>query len=418
MADKKPAKKAAPRRTPPKARPAAKGATARTRSAAGKGPRGTSTKAAAPPDDATPPKPAPESAPAPRRRPSRRAIHQQATTERALHVVEDTGPPGPDEAVAAQPPAAVSHAPHLPLDPADVVDILVGLLRAAGSATGLEGDDLERRVAQTLAFLRRRLTGDYEIDDFGFDPEFTQEVWLPMLRPLYQRWFRVEVRGVTNIPADSGALVVANHSGSLPVDGLMAQVAIHDEHPQHRFVRSLGADLVFQSPVVGEYARKSGVTLAANPDAERLLRSGEVALVFPEGFKGIGKPFRERYRLQRFGRGGFVTSALRTGVPIVPCSIVGAEEIYPKIGNLSGLARVLGFPYFPVTPTFPLLGPLGLIPLPSKWIIEFGEPIETSSHGPAAAEDPMVVLELSDQVRETIQQTLHELLRLRRSVFH
>ncbi len=451
MADKKPAKKAAPRRTPPKAaRPAVKGTTSRARGTTGRAARGAAKKSAAVGDAATPkqapdtrsaaagdtatpkqapdtrsaaagdaatPKQAPDTTAAARRRPSRRAIHERATSQRALHAVPDAGQSAGDQ--TAPPPSAAdtTPSPHLPLDPADIVDVLVGLLRSAGSATGLEGDDLERRVAQTLAFLRRRLTGDYEIDAFGFDPEFTEEVWLPMLRPLYQRWFRVEVRGVENLPADSGALVVANHSGTLPVDGLMVQVAVHDEHPRHRFVRSLGADLIFQSPVVGEYARKSGVTLAANPDAERLLRSGEVALVFPEGFKGIGKPFRERYRLQRFGRGGFVTSALRTGAPIVPCSIVGAEEIYPKIGNLGGLARMLGFPYFPVTPTFPLLGPLGLVPLPSKWIIEFGEPIETASHGKAAAEDPMVVLELSDQVRETIQQTLHELLRERKSVF-
>ncbi len=344
------------------------------------------------------------------RRPSRGAIRAQAAqapTPTLRVVTEPEDSPGRP---------ADTHPSSL-LDPEALVEALVGTLRAAGAAAGLEGDDLEHRVAQTLAFLRRRLTGDYEIDDFGFDPEFTADVWLPMLRPLYQRWFRVEVRGIEHIPADSGALVVANHSGSLPIDGLMTQVAIHDEHPARRFVRSLGADLVFQSPVVGQLARKSGVTLAANPDAERLLRSGEVALVFPEGFKGIGKPFGERYRLQRFGRGGFVTSALRTGVPIVPCSIVGAEEIFPMIANLGGLARLLGFPYFPITPTFPLLGPLGMIPLPSKWIIEFGEPIETTSYGPAAAEDPTVVLDLSDQVRETIQQTLHDLLRQRRSVF-
>ncbi|TWP34744.1 acyltransferase family protein [Leekyejoonella antrihumi] len=297
------------------------------------------------------------------------------------------------------------------------VNAAVWMLRAAGSAAGLEGAELERRVAQTLAFVRRRLTGDYDIDDFGFDADFTEEVWLPLLRPLYQHWFRVEVRGIENIPDDQGALVVANHSGSVPIDGLMTQVAIHDAHRRHRYVRSLGADLVFQSPLVGSLARKAGATLAANPDAERLLASGELTMVFPEGFKGIGKPFGERYRLQRFGRGGFVTAALRAGAPIIPCSIVGAEEIFPMMGNAKGLARMLGFPYFPITPTFPLLGPLGAIPLPSKWIIEFGEPIETASYGVAAAEDPMVVLELSDQVRETIQQTLYSLLSRRRSVF-
>jgi 1-acyl-sn-glycerol-3-phosphate acyltransferase len=139
--------------------------------------------------------------------------------------------------------------------------------------------------------------------------------------------------------------------------------------------------------------------------------------VWPEGFKGIGKPFSERYRLQRFGRGGFVSAALRAGVPIIPCSIVGAEEIYPIVGNVKVLARLLGFPYLPVTPFFPLLGPLGLIPLPSKWIIEFGEPIPTDHYPDGAADDPMLVFNLTDQVRETIQQTLYRLLIQRRSVF-
>ena len=151
--------------------------------------------------------------------------------------------------------------------------------------------------------------------------------------------------------------------------------------------------------------------------AERMLRSGELVGVWPEGFKGIGKPFSERYRLQRFGRGGFVSAAMRTGVAIVPLSVVGAEEIYPMVGNLSVLARVLGVPYIPVTPTFPLLGPLGLVPLPSKWLMEFGEPIRTDELDEGAADDPMLVFDVTDQVRETIQQTLFALLRERGSVF-
>jgi 1-acyl-sn-glycerol-3-phosphate acyltransferase len=219
------------------------------------------------------------------------------------------------------------------------------------------------------------------------------------------------------VPHESGALVVANHSGTLPVDALMLQVALHDEHPAHRPLRLLGAHLVYQLPVLGHLSRKSGHTLACPEDADRLLRKGELVGVFPEGFKGVGKPFSERYRLQRFGRGGFVASAIRAGVPIIPCAIVGAEEIYPKIGDLRLLARLLGLPYLPITPFFPWLGPLGLIPLPSKWLIAFGEPIETASYGPAAAEDPMLVFNLTDQVRETIQHSLYQLLLQRKSVF-
>ncbi len=265
-------------------------------------------------------------------------------------------------------------------------------------------------VAASLAFLRRRLTGDYVIDDFGYDPDFTENVVLPPLRLLYEKWFRVEALSVGNIPADGGALLVANHSGTLAIDALMAGLAVHDHSAGHRTVRMLGADLIFDTPVLGPLARRAGITLACNEDAERLLTAGEVVSVFPEGFKGVGKPFSQRYRLQRFGRGGFVSAAVRTGVPIVPCAIVGAEEIYPLLANIKPLARALGLPYFPVTPTFPVLGPLGAIPLPSKWLIEFGEPIATDQLPEGAAEDPMVVFNLADRVRENIQQALYRLL--------
>ncbi|MEV7197910.1 lysophospholipid acyltransferase family protein, partial [Streptomyces sp. NPDC093510] len=226
------------------------------------------------------------------------------------------------------------------------------------------GGGWDRRIAGGLAFLRRRLTGEYEVDDFGYDEELTDQVLMSLLRPFYEKYFRVEVKGIENIPADGGALIVANHSGTLPLDGLMMQVAVHDNHPQGRHLRLLAADLVFMLPVINELARKAGHTLACAEDAERLLGRGELVGVMPEGFKGIGKPFSERYKLQRFGRGGFVSTALRTGSPIVPCSIVGAEEIYPMIGNAKTVARVLGIPYFPITPTFPWLGPLGAVPLP------------------------------------------------------
>jgi 1-acyl-sn-glycerol-3-phosphate acyltransferase len=275
----------------------------------------------------------------------------------------------------------------------------------------------ERKVAGAMAFLRRRITGDYAIDDFGFDVDLTDNVVLPALRPLYEKYFRIECRGMENVPSEGGALIVANHSGTVPVDAAMTQLALHDHHPAARHLRMLAADLVFTMPVVAPMARKTGATLACNEDAERLMRSGELVGVWPEGFKGIGKPFSERYKLQRFGRGGFVSAALRSGVPIIPCSIVGAEEIYPLVGNIPTLARMLGIPYIPITPFFPLLGPLGLLPLPSKWIIEFGEPIETDKLGAAGADDPMLVFNLTDQIREVIQQTLYRLLLARRSVF-
>jgi 1-acyl-sn-glycerol-3-phosphate acyltransferase len=268
-----------------------------------------------------------------------------------------------------------------------------------------------------LEFARRRLMGDYSVDDFGFDPELTDRVLLTLVRPLYRSWFRVETTGLENVPADSGALVVANHSGVIAMDSVMAQVALHDEHPAHRHLRMLGANLVFQTPFMGEVARKAGHTLACHPDAERLLAAGEIVGVWPEGFKGVGKPFGQRYKLQRFGRGGFVSAALRTGAPIIPTAIVGAEEIYPMIGNAKTVARILGLPYFPITPTFPWFGPLGMIPLPSKWLIHFGEPIRTDHFPEGAADDPMVVFNLTDQVREQIQQSLYRLLVKRPSAF-
>jgi 1-acyl-sn-glycerol-3-phosphate acyltransferase len=304
--------------------------------------------------------------------------------------------PAPADATPAEPLAAVAD---------------------AASATGQGSSSLDAKIASTLAFLRRRVTGDFAVDDFGYDAELTDKVLLAALRPLYKHWFRIETRGLENVPATGGALIVANHSGTIAIDSVMTQLALLDHHPQRRALRMLGADLVFSMPVVSEFARKSGATVACNADAERLLGRGEVVGVWPEGFKGVGKPFTERYKLQRFGRGGFVAAALRAKVPIIPVSIVGAEEIYPIIGNLKTLARLMGVPYVPITPTFPWLGPLGLVPLPSKWIIEFGEPIPTDEYAEGAADDPMLVFNITDQVRETIQHTLYRLLMQRRSVF-
>ncbi|WP_350280691.1 lysophospholipid acyltransferase family protein [Kribbella sp. HUAS MG21] len=327
---------------------------------------------------------------------------------------------GPKSGRAKQPEAAdqtVDAATELPTagvgapDPAETLDFA----RLGQVVRELFGEDGERRVAEWLAFLRRRVTGEYELDEFGYDTDLTDQVLLPLLRPLAEKWFRVEVRGIENIPDTGSALIVANHSGTMPLDGLITQLIVADH--TSRPLRTLAADLVFKTPFVGELARKGGATLASNDDAERLLRQGNLVGVWPEGFKGLGKPFSERYKLQRFGRGGFVSAAMRTGVPIVPCSIVGAEEIYPLVGNLASLARLVGVPYIPVTPFFPLLGPLGMVPLPSKWLIEFGEPIRTDDFPDGAADDPMLVFNVTDQVRETIQQTLYTLLMQRRSVF-
>lgn len=311
--------------------------------------------------------------------------------ERHLHAVPE------DEASRQEPPREAT----ADIDPEDVAAAF------AEGARRLMGTDWQVKVVDIVGNLRRRLSGGYEVDEFGLDPEVL-DLLSHLVEPLAESWFRLEVRGVENIPTDGGALLVANHSGTVPIDGLITGYAVrkHTGRP----IRPLGADLVFRLPYVGQIARKMGATLACAEDAERLLTTGELAAVWPEGFKGIGKPFSERYKLQRFGRGGFVSSAMRAQVPIVPVSIVGAEEIYPLVGNIPSLARLLGVPYIPITPFFPLLGPLGLIPLPSKWIIEFGEPVRTDAYPPESADDPMLLFNVTDQVRETIQQTLYTLL--------
>ncbi len=329
-----------------------------------------------------------------------------------------TRPAPVSEPAPAEQPAPAAPAGDAPsAGAAPTTGIPVGDWLAALQAAAVEifGDDWERRAAELMAFVRRRLEGDYEVDDYGFDRELTERFFMAALRPIAEKWFRLEVRGLENIPAEGGALVVSNHSGTVPLDGLMTMLAVHDH--AHRFLRPLGADLVFKMPVVSSLARKGGATLACVEDAERMLSDGNLVGVWPEGFKGIGKPFSERYKLQRFGRGGFVSAALRTGVPIIPLSVVGAEEIYPLVGNMPSLARLLGVPYIPITPFFPWLGPLGMVPLPSKWILEFGEPIRTDAYEPGEAEDPMLVFNVTDQVRETIQHTLFDLLRERGGVF-
>ncbi|MDQ3940941.1 MAG: acyltransferase family protein [Actinomycetota bacterium] len=281
---------------------------------------------------------------------------------------------------------------------------------------------VEQNIGEGLApesesFIRRRLRGDYPVDEFGYDEQLAREVLLPLVRPLYENYFRVKTLGIDRIPATGPAILVGNHSGTVAIDAVMVQYAVATEHPQKRVVRNIAADLVFQLPFVGPLARKTGNAVATDEDAYELLRRDQLVGIYPEGYKGVGKGWRERYKLQRFGRGGFMEVALRTRVPIIPVAIVGAEETYPMIADAKFIARTFGFPYFPITPTFPLLGPLGLIPYPSKWIIEFGDPIPTDDYPEDAAEDAMLVFDLADRIRDTIQQMLYRNLNRRKGVF-
>ncbi|MDO8733090.1 MAG: lysophospholipid acyltransferase family protein [Actinomycetota bacterium] len=270
---------------------------------------------------------------------------------------------------------------------------------------------------QLLSVVQDALSSSGAIDEFGFDPEFTTRLLMPLLRPLYRSWFRIDVEGVEHVPSSGAGLVVSNHAGAIAVDAVMTQVAIHDALPTPRYLRMLVADLVFNLPVLADVASRAGHVRASVHTAETLLSRGELVGVWPEGFKGIGKPFHKRYQLQRFGRGGFISVALRTGAPLIPTAVVGSEEIYPIIGDAKGLARLLDLPYFPITPFFPWLGPLGLIPLPSKWTIRFGEPIDTSKYGSKAADDPEVVFALADRMRDRIQQMLISMLLHRTDIF-
>jgi 1-acyl-sn-glycerol-3-phosphate acyltransferase len=276
------------------------------------------------------------------------------------------------------------------------------------------------RLAGVAGFARRRLAGDYQLDQFGFDPELNAALLMPAALSLYRNWFRVQLRGIANVPGTGRALIVANHSGVLPFDAIMLQAGIYADHPEHRNLRLLGADLVYTVPLLASLARRSGHTRADPEQAQQLLAADELVGVFPEGFKGIGKPFSERYRLQRFGRGGFARTAVQAAAPIIPCAIVGAEEIYPMIGNAEPLAKALRLPYFPVTPLFPWLGPLGAVPLPSNWIIEFCEPVATSEISESAVDDETrdkLTADLADLVRDTIQARLDELVAERGPAF-
>jgi 1-acyl-sn-glycerol-3-phosphate acyltransferase len=260
---------------------------------------------------------------------------------------------------------------------------------------------LVRDLRRAVDAAARRLRGDYEEDEWGYDPSFAAAAE-PVLGFLYDRWWRVTATGTEHVPREGRALLVANHAGVLPWDAAMTAAAVRRGGVQ-RDARFLVLDWAFGLPWVSVAIRRAGGVPASPYNALRLLEQDHLVMVFPEGAKGVGKPWSERYRLQRFGRGGFVELALRTGAPIIPVAIVGSEEIYPKLGELPGVARLLGAPYFPITPTFPLLGPLGAIPLPSRWRIAFGEPVDLSGLAPEAAEDRATVLELSEELRDRIQ---------------
>jgi 1-acyl-sn-glycerol-3-phosphate acyltransferase len=294
-------------------------------------------------------------------------------------------------------------------------------LQSVGRATGF--DELVRLLdemgaAKVRDALSRILNQPAErvVDPFGMDVEFYDAVF-PLVRWVHDQWFRIETTGIEHIPATGRALIVANHSGTIPIDGLMVVTTAHLNHATGRRLRALVENFVYHMPWVGALFARGGAVRACQENATALLEADEAVLVFPEGVKGIGKLYKKRYRLQRFGRGGAIKLALSTGSPIIPCSIVGAEEAMPLIGKVSWLARPLGIPYIPVTPLVPFLGVFGLIPFPTKWFIDFGEPIEVGELGPDAVNDRVLVNRLNERVRREVQSLIDKRLAARESVF-
>jgi len=263
---------------------------------------------------------------------------------------------------------------------------------------------------------KRRVSGEYETDEWGFDQEALDMV-KPFFDFMYSKYWRVETSGLENIPDEGRALLVSNHSGQLPWDGAMVGLAVYNEHPAQRLVRTLFADWFPTLPFFSTLFVKVGQALANEENGIRLLEQDQLVAVYPEGYKGVGKLFKDRYRLARFGRGGFVRMALQTQAPVIPVSVVGAEETYISLAKSDTIAKMIHFPYFPISPTFPWFGLLGFVPLPTKWYIDFGEPFPMDHYGPDAAENVMLVSQLTDQVRNIVQDMIYRRLSERKSIF-
>ncbi len=241
-----------------------------------------------------------------------------------------------------------------------------------------------------------------EVDDFGFDPHVDARA-RPLLEAFCKRYFRVELVGAEHVPERGRALLVANRSGALPWDGLVLRTALRACRPTLAPLRWLAEDSVIHTPFMGVLMNRLGAVRACPENAERLLAQDRLVAVFPEGAQGSRKLFRDRYRLQRFGRGGYVKLALKFGIPILPTAIIGAEETNPVLRRSRLLGRLVGAESVPITPTFPWLGVIGLVPAPVRWRIVVGEPIDVSSYGAQAADDALVVHRLNEQIRSALQ---------------
>lgn len=286
----------------------------------------------------------------------------------------------------------------------------------APDADGIDWMELYESARRRFAQVGGMRDVPAEVDDFGMDAATlaSAQGWLDFL---FDRWWRVEVTGLDAVPDPGPSLFAANHSGLLPWDGLMVVHALARHDPASPRPRFLVADWIATLPFAAPAITRLGGVRACRENAARLLRTGRSVVAFPEGAKGAAKVFRQRYRVQRFGRGGAVRTALATGVPLIPVAVVGAEEAHPVLFKIEALARSVGLPFLPVTPTFPALGPLGLLPLPSKWSISFGPPIDTAGLGAEAARDETLVWRLTEALRDSIQTMLDAGVRRRASVW-
>lgn len=255
-----------------------------------------------------------------------------------------------------------------------------------------------------------------EIDEFGMD-EAAVAALRPLLDLFFDRYWRVAVGGVEHLPARGPCLFVANHSGVLPYDALMIAHALARRAPGLGRLRFGVADWLVRLPFAQPRLARLGGVRACAENVERLLAGGHSVAVFPEGEKGGAKLYRDRYRLQRFGRGGVVRVALASRAPLVPVGVVGAEEAHPILYKATGAARALGLPFVPLTPTFPWLGPLGAMPLPSQWLIRFGEPVDFGELPPDAARDDLLLSRLTEELRARIQELVDAGLRQRDGIF-
>jgi len=256
-----------------------------------------------------------------------------------------------------------------------------------------------------------------EVDEFGLDQDALVQA-RGLFEFLFDRYWRVRVSGEENLPIDGPCLFVSNRSGLLPYDGLMLTHALQRARPRWSRPRFLVADWLMTLPFAQPRLARLGGVRACPDNAERLLRGGHSVIAFPEGVKGAAKVFRDRYRLQRFGRGGAIRSALRMRVPLVPVAIVGAEEAHPILFKSDSLAtRVLGLPFLPVTPTFPLLGPLGLLPLPTRWRISIGEPMTMPELQAGDSADELEISRLNEILRARVQALIDGALADRESAW-